>query len=190
MSSLIPTPTFVSSNVPTPSLDAPNAYLIDQPSISVSLGELAQIGVIYFKIDADNYDQEGKLGAICQQRNYTYRDFVYSTKIPNLQDKLKTFLEEHIHDDEEIRFFLDGSGYFDVRDLQDRWVRIELKKHDMIILPAGIYHRFVPDDKLYFHVMRLFVGEPIWTPYNRCETETNQRPSRLSYVRQLPFVAA
>lgn len=51
----------------------------------------------------------------------------------------------------------------------------------MLILPEGIYHRFTLDDKNYGKFMRLFVGEPIWTPYNREEIDEKKNESRLKY---------
>lgn len=53
-----------------------------------------------------------------------------------------------MHADDEIRLVLDGSGFFDIRDPKDKWVRICVEKGDLITLPAGSYHRFTTDDKV------------------------------------------
>lgn len=63
---------------------------------------------------------------------------------------MKDFYREHIHTDDEIRLVVDGSGYFDARVLKDesKWIRIHVKKGDLLIIPAGAYHRFITDEKV------------------------------------------
>lgn len=131
-------------------------------------------------MDADAYPKDPKLKAIRKVRGYDYDDTVIVD--PNLdgyEEKIKKFYEEHIHSDEEIRYVLDGSGYFDIRDKEDRWIRMWTRKGDLVALPEGIYHRFTVDENDYIKALRLFSGVPIWTPFNRPQEE---HPSRLKYV--------
>lgn len=47
-------------------------------------------------------------------------------------EKVRMFFSEHLHEDEEIRYILEGHGYFDVRNVKDEWIRIRLEKDDLI----------------------------------------------------------
>ncbi|WZZ35281.1 hypothetical protein YC2023_018682 [Brassica napus] len=145
---------------------------------------LEHLGVVHWKLNPENYENDSKLSKIREERGYDYMDLLdlCPEKVSNYEEKLKNFFTEHIHKDEEIRYCLKGSGYFDVRDKDDRWIRILMKPGDLIVLPAGIYHRFTLDTSNYIKLMRLFVGEPVWTPYNRPQEE---HPVRKEYIKSL-----
>lgn len=166
-----------------------------EPNVAITVADLRKIGISYWKMDADTFTYpiksvpwdpkdavDPRLSKIRDDRGYSYADIitVHPDHLPGYEDKVKSFFEEHIHDAEEIRFIVGGSGFFDVRDLEDRWVRVLVKKGDLITLPEGIYHRFTTDKTDMIHAMRLFIGQPIWTPFNRpCE----EHPSRKKFVK-------
>jgi 1,2-dihydroxy-3-keto-5-methylthiopentene dioxygenase len=132
-------------------------------------------------MDADAYPSDPKLAAIRRVRGYTYEDAVTVSPaaMDGYEDKLRAFYQEHIHSDEEIRYVVNGAGYFDVRDLEDRWIRIAMRRGDLIVLPEGIYHRFTLDEGNLITAVRLFVGEPVWTPHNR---PAEEHASRAKYL--------
>jgi len=149
---------------------------------NVDLDYLARLGVIYSHVpDVSGVD------AIAASRNYKNRDeiIVSPEKMGDMyEEKVKSFFHEHLHEDEEIRYILEGSGYFDVRSEADDWVRIWLEKGDLIILPSGIYHRFTTDEQNHTKAMRLFKDEPKWTPLNR-DDETDENEFRKEYLMSL-----
>ena len=122
-----------------------------------------------------------------RKMGYKTRDEVFCcpAKLENYEARLKSFFEEHIHEDEEIRLIRDGVGYFDIRAKDDaRWIRIKVTAGDLIIVPAGCYHRFTMDESDYTHAVRLFSEVPKWTPFNRCEKETAVNAARVEYERR------
>ncbi len=158
------------------------------PNIRVSIEELADLGIFYRRLNAATMDDPNAEGISEIQRlmlllGYKQRDEVCCcpAKLPNYAERLKAFFTEHIHEDEEIRIIKDGSGYFDVRNQRDEWVRILVKAGDMIILPAGSYHRFTMDTADFTHAIRLFSEAPRWTPVNR---PCDDNPFRVAYVER------
>ncbi|XP_068607841.1 acireductone dioxygenase [Brachionichthys hirsutus] len=151
----------------------------DQP---VSPEDLKKLGVFYWKLNADIYETDPELEQIRKDQGYSYTDIItiHKDSLPNYEGKLKMFFEEHLHLDDEIRYILDGRAYFDVRDKEERWIRIAMRKGDLITLPAGIYHRFTLDETNYTKAMRLFVGEPVWKAYNRPSDELDIRRKYLA----------
>ncbi|CAH1112685.1 unnamed protein product [Psylliodes chrysocephalus] len=158
------------------------------PPELVSLEDLLKItGVEYFRL---NLKTDGELEAIKKQRGYNYEDELVCSKdcLPNYEDKLKIFFTEHLHAEEEIRLVVEGSGYFDVRDKNDKWIRIEVTPGDLLILPSGIYHRFTLDSNNFIKAKRFFVGEPIWTPYNRPNDNLDCRKKYVEHLQNGDFV--
>lgn len=158
------------------------------PPKFIEIPELSKsTGVEHFKINHNAFETDDVLLNLKKERGYTYEDECNldgrtECGKPEYEAKLRNFFTEHIHTDEEIRLCLAGSGYFDVRDGNDEWIRIEITPGDLIILPSGIYHRFTLDNENFIKVKRYFIGEPVWTPHNR---PADDMEVRQNYLKQL-----
>ena len=168
---------YIHDNLDTDSRDAHDS------GVAVSQEELGQSGVLYY-----NYETLDQVNDLAEKRNYKNRD-VLTLTVEGLggkeqyASKLKTFYGEHLHEDEEIRYILDGEGFFDIRDKADRWVRILVEKNDLLIVPAGIYHRFTPSRLNYVKAMRLFKDEPKWEAKPR--PTADDLPIRSQYLQSV-----
>nr|KAF6445800.1 acireductone dioxygenase 1 [Rousettus aegyptiacus] len=142
-----------------------------QPSRPVSLEQLRRLGVLHWKLDPDKYENDPELEKIRKERNYNWMDII-------------TVSREELPDYEEVRYVLEGSGYFEVRDDKDRWIRILVEKGDLITLPAGSYHRFTLDEQNYIKAMRLFTGQPTWEAHFRPAENLEIRKQYLEFLVQ------
>ena len=63
-----------------------------------------------------------------------------------------------MHEDEEIRYVLGGSGFFNLRKHgeNEEWIGVHVIPGDLLVVPAGIYHRFTQDEGNRIKAMRLF----------------------------------
>ncbi|KAF8058649.1 Acireductone dioxygenase ARD family [Lyophyllum atratum] len=156
------------------------------PSQPVPPSKLSHLGVKFWTIPVAGYEAE--VDKIAAAEGYKNRDTIDVSK-EGLGDmyeaKIKGFFEEHMHEDEEIRYILAGSGFFDVRETPtDAWIRLAVEPGDLLVIPEGIYHRFTLDEANRIRALRLFKDEPKWIPYNR-STETEVNPHRIEYLKSI-----
>lgn len=124
-------------------------YEKQKAAAQLSPSYLTTLGIIHHHwspYDPTNSNRE--IDNLAKDRHYIHRDTITISRQflgTSYDDKIATFYEEHMHEDEEVRWIRSGSGYFDVRDAQDRWVRLSVEEGDLLILPAGLYHRFTVD---------------------------------------------
>ena len=140
--------------------------------IPVSLERLEKLGVIYRYLKTQEEVEQ-----LAKERQYKNQDTVniqlstFNNDEILFNEKLSIFYEEHLHEDEEIRYCLEGTGYFDIRDSQNNeWLRCKVDPGDLLIVPAGIYHRFALDTTNYIKALRLFKDEPKWEAINRSDS--------------------
>lgn len=77
-------------------------------------------------------------------------------------EKLKEkFLPEHTHDDNEVRFFIEGSGLFCVNQ-NEKVYEILCEEGDYISVPANTKHWFDMGSQAKFKCIRFFEDEAGW----------------------------
>jgi len=79
-------------------------------------------------------------------------------KVPELRQK---FLSEHRHNEDEVRFFVDGQGLFSLH-VQDKVYEVLCQKGDLISVPANTPHWFDMGPKPGFVAIRFFNNPEGW----------------------------
>jgi 1,2-dihydroxy-3-keto-5-methylthiopentene dioxygenase len=83
---------------------------------------------------------------------------------PNLDAMLAKFSREHWHDEDEVRFIVEGRGLFHVHPREGEVFAIEVEAGDLIRVPRGTHHWFDLCADRRIRAIRLFQDVSGWTP--------------------------
>ena len=84
---------------------------------------------------------------------------------PGLDEMLAKFNREHWHDEDEVRFIVEGHGLFHIAPENGDVVSIEMEAGDMIRVPRGTRHWFNLCGDRTVRAIRLFQDVSGWTPH-------------------------
>ena len=80
---------------------------------------------------------------------------------PDKDSLRRRFLSEHTHDDDEVRFFVEGRGLFCLH-IGTEVLAVLCERDDLIQVPAGTRHWFDMGDQPQFCVLRFHGSNPGW----------------------------
>ena len=154
--------------------DAPGAVILDTSDGDAIARELDRIGVTFERWQASQpiaagASQDEVLAAyrtdidrISAERGFTTVDVVsIAPDNPKRDEMRRTFLDEHFHKEDEVRFFVAGSGLFTLH-VDDRVYEIECVKDDLIAVPDGTTHWFDMGPEPEFVAIRFFQQPDGW----------------------------
>ncbi|MEZ5316389.1 MAG: cupin domain-containing protein [Vicinamibacterales bacterium] len=84
---------------------------------------------------------------------------------PNLEAMLNKFNSEHWHDEDEVRFIVEGRGLFHIHPEGGPVFAIEVEAGDLIRVPRGTHHWFDLCTDRRIRAIRLFQDPSGWTPH-------------------------
>ncbi|WP_035057232.1 1,2-dihydroxy-3-keto-5-methylthiopentene dioxygenase [Andreprevotia chitinilytica] len=168
--------------------DAPHAPLVSATDPREISAELAAVGVGFERwqagaalaADASQNDilvaYAHDIDRLRQQGGYVTADVV-SLK-PDHPDRATLrlkFLDEHTHSEDEVRFFVEGSGAFYLH-LQQRVYQITCERGDLLRVPANTCHWFDMGPAPHFTAIRLFIDPAGWVGHFTGDKIANEFP--------------
>ncbi len=97
-------------------------------------------------------------------RSEGYRSVDVVSLAPDHPDRAalrRKFLSEHTHGEDEVRFFVAGSGQFTLH-IGDKVYDVLCRAGDLIGVPAGTRHWFDMSEAPHFVAIRLFTSKDGW----------------------------
>jgi len=100
-----------------------------------------------------------------------------SSQTPGLDAMLNKFNSEHWHDEDEVRFVIEGRGLFHIHPPSGPVIAIEVEAGDLLRVPRGIWHWFDLCPERRIRVIRLFQNPAGWAPrYTESGVDKNYQP--------------
>jgi 1,2-dihydroxy-3-keto-5-methylthiopentene dioxygenase len=84
---------------------------------------------------------------------------------PGLDAMLKRFNSEHWHDEDEVRFIIEGRGLFHIHPREGNVISITVEAGDLLRVPRGTWHWFDLCQEKRIRAIRLFQDPSGWTPH-------------------------
>lgn len=172
---------YLESDARRPELRTSDAALI--------AAHLAHAGILYERWNAEtpfppDSDTDTVLHAYAvpierlkQARRFVSVDIVRITpRMDGLAALRAKFLDEHTHDEDEARFFIEGTGAFYIH-LKARVFRVVCEAGDLLSIPAGTPHWFDMGPKPRFTTIRFFGRPDGWVATLTGDTIASRFPS-------------
>ena len=152
----------------------PKAVSLDTDDFGVIAGELAALGARIERWRAahplpPNASQAEILAAYApeidrlkSERGYQAADVVsVKPNAPNWPALRQKFVVEHTHSDDEVRYFVEGSGAFYIH-AGDRVLQVIGEAGDLLSVPKGTPHWFDGGEAADFTCIRVFTDPAGW----------------------------
>src|SRR5262245_20706191 len=100
-----------------------------------------------------------------------------SPQTQGLEAMLSKFNREQWHDEDKVRFIIEGRGTFHIGPENGRVTAIEVEPGDLMRVPRGTWHWFNLCADRRIRAIRLFQDQAGWTPhYTESEVDSNYQP--------------
>jgi 1,2-dihydroxy-3-keto-5-methylthiopentene dioxygenase len=120
----------------------------------------------------------GEIEPLKAQGGYVTADVIdVHPQTPGLEAMLTRFRSEHWHDEDEVRFIIEGRGLFHIHPQDSPVIAIEVEAGDLIRVPKGTLHWFNLCGEKRIRAIRLFQDPAGWTPnYTDSGTDAKYQP--------------
>jgi 1,2-dihydroxy-3-keto-5-methylthiopentene dioxygenase len=169
--------------------DAPDAPILRTENVASIAAELSRIGVHFARWESPVALSPDDAPETILEAYKPYLDELIGAKGAGSADVIKLtpdhpqaaamrqkFLSEHTHTEDEVRFFVHGSGNF-IMHLDGRVYDAHCTQGDLISVPTGIRHWFDAGSAPFFTALRVFTDTSGWVAHFTGDTISERFPA-------------